>query len=278
MKNSKFLPAVAGSIISFVATAHAATVNGWGNSSDAVSGTTIADSGSGGNFTVSGTPTGNADWRAALPSTLSLNVGDSVTLSGSLSWATSGAMGGGGFRIGLLDFGAPGTLTGTTWNTTSADSGVTGYWWGLPTGGTGVSNPGGGEITRKPTGSANAWFSGTGGTSVSGTGNNNAGNMTPNTYNFSLTLSRTGSGVDLSYSMVGGSYSEIGSVSDTAGTVPLTFDTLGFFANTADNSFGAPGGVSFNNVDVTLTQVPEPSSLALAGIGVAGLLIYRRRN
>src|SRR5579863_8240656 len=77
--------------------AHAQTINGWGTDQSA-SGTTIVDSGSGGNFTVSGTPTGNADWRANLPTSLTLTLGETVTLSGSMSW-TSGAMGGGVYRF-----------------------------------------------------------------------------------------------------------------------------------------------------------------------------------
>lgn len=260
-------------------TAQAATVNGWGHSSDAINGTTITDSGSGGNFNVSITPTGNSDWRASIP-TVSLNVGDTLTFSGSFNFATSGSMGGAGLRIGLLDFGTLGTLTGTTWSTTAADTSVTGYFWGLPTGGNGVSNPGGGEITRKPTGANNAWFSGTGGTAVSGTLNNNAGNITPNTYNFSLSLLRTIGGVSISYSMVGGSYSEVlTGLSDTAGIVPLTFNSVGFFGNTSDTAFGAPGGVSFNSVDVTFTPVPEPSTAALLGLSaLLGTFVIRRRK
>ena len=39
---------------------------------------------------------------------------------------------------------------------------------------------------------------------------------------------------------------------------------------------GTPGG--FNTTDLILVPIPEPSSLALAGLGTAALLIFLRRN
>jgi len=39
---------------------------------------------------------------------------------------------------------------------------------------------------------------------------------------------------------------------------------------------GTPGG--FNTTDLALTAVPEPSSFALAGLGAAAMLIFRRRK
>lgn len=251
------------------------TISGWGADSGSVSGVTITDNGNG-NFVASGTPSANADMRADLPTAETLAVDQSLELSGTLSW-TSGSMGGGVFRIGILDFSSLGTLSSGVWSVTA--SGPTGYWWGLPTGGSGVSNPGGGEITGKPASAGNAWYSGTSGYSVPGTGNNNSSDMTPGNYDFSLTLMNFGNEVNVSYSMVkiGGGYSEVGSVNDTTGNVPLSFNAVGFFANSSDTAFASPG-VSFGDITETYT-VPEPASMALLGLGgILGAVVLRRRK
>ena len=78
------------------------TISGWGADSGDVGGVTITDNGSG-NFVASGLPTGNADWRANLPTPINgLAVGQSVTVLGTLAW-TAGYMAAGLFRIGLID-------------------------------------------------------------------------------------------------------------------------------------------------------------------------------
>src|SRR5580698_4670527 len=91
------------------AQSQAQSVTGWGADNGAVSGVTITDLGSG-NFNASGTPSGNADMRADLPSAVTLTTGQSLELSGTLSW-TGGSMGGGVFRIGILDYASLGTLS-----------------------------------------------------------------------------------------------------------------------------------------------------------------------
>ncbi|MGP8199229.1 MAG: hypothetical protein ACLQU4_06990 [Limisphaerales bacterium] len=248
------------------------TISGWGADNGEVSGVSITDNG-GGNFTASGTPTGNADMRADLPTAVTLSAGESLTLSGSLTWST-GSMGGGVFRIGIIDFSSPGTLSSGVW---SVGPTATGYWWGLPTGGSGVSNPGGGEITGKPASAGNAWLSGTGGYAVPGTGNNNSADMTPGSYNFSLSLLDQGSSVQIGYSMVktGSGYTETGTVVDNVATVPLSFNAVGFFANGSDSAFASPG-VSFGDISETIAEVPEPSTIALGVMGACSLLLRRR--
>lgn len=255
---------VVGGVVTAMAlcgSAQAQTITGWGNESGDVGGTTLVDNG-GGSFTLSGTPTGSATVRAALPTAVTLSVGESLEVSGTFSWALTGSMGGGGLRIGLTDYASLGSISGTPplWSTGPNGSG---YFWGLPTGGSGVSNPGGGEITGHAAGGGGSgWFSGNGGGyAVPGTGNDNASDMTPNTYNFSLTLTELSpTDIQIAYSMVSLSYTETGTIQDTSGHGVLTYNGVGFFANTSDTAFGATGGVTFSDLTETITPVPEPLS------------------
>ena len=234
------------------------TISGWGADSGEAANLTITDNGSG-NFVVttsssSNAPSGNADMRANLPTPITgLAVGQSVTVSGTLAW-TAGYMGGGVFRIGIIDFASLGTLSSGVW---SVGPTATGYWWGLPTGGGGVGNPAGGEITAKPASAGNAWLSGTGGYAVPGTGNDNASDMTPPSYTFSFTVQNNGGTVGINYSMVktGSGYTETGSVLDTNAIVPLNFNAIGFFANGSDTAFESPG-VTFGSITETISNNP----------------------
>jgi len=56
----------------------------------------------------------------------------------------------------------------------------------------------------------------------------------------------------------------------------LTADVT-FLQNTGNPPLTPPGPLN-GMPNVTLTAVPEPSTLALAGIGIASLLVFRRRN
>jgi hypothetical protein len=47
---------------------------------------------------------------------------------------------------------------------------------------------------------------------------------------------------------------------------------------TCGNGGGAPNSLDFNNVVLSGGPVPEPSTLALIGLGAIGLLVVRRRN
>jgi hypothetical protein len=236
-------------------------ITGWGADTGAVSGITITEPGSpAGYFIATGPATANADMRADLPTPVSaLGVGQVLTVSGQLVWTNGYMAGAGGLRIGLVDYASLGTLSGKVW---SVGDVATGYWWGLPTGGNGVSNPGGGEITAKPASAGNAWFSGTGGYAVPGTLNDNPANMVASTYYFSFSVQNNGGTATISYSVtnVGTSnYWEVGSVVDTNATVPLSFNAFGFFCNsgsTAFNQANNPSGVSFSNITETIGSSP----------------------
>lgn len=71
---------------------------------------------------------------------------------------------------------------------------------------------------------------------------------------------------------------------DTATGTTLTGNTAVFTMTTgafANNSIVAPGAPSFSTWaagPVTVSAVPEPTSMALASIGAASLLLFRRRK
>ncbi len=63
----------------------------------------------------------------------------------------------------------------------------------------------------------------------------------------------------------------LATIADPARHVQFGFETIG-----PDVWAGDP--LSFPKIDLTAVEVPEPTSIALAGLGAAALLIRRRRN
>jgi hypothetical protein len=59
-------------------------------------------------------------------------------------------------------------------------------------------------------------------------------------------------------------------IADATGTVAGSMNGAGGVGSASE---GQIGGVIFN-----ITPAPEPASMALAGLGIAGMLIFRRRN
>ena len=96
--------------------------------------------------------------------------------------------------------------------------------------------------------------------------------LTP--YNFNLLLTRTGATtVQTDYSFVGGTVSRNGSFVDSGGVSSsvASFNAVGFLlnANTGSGTF----------TDVSVTVVPEPATIATAGLCLGIVFAaYRRRG
>jgi hypothetical protein len=99
-----------------------------------------------------------------------------------------------------------------------------------------------------------------------------------------ISLTRTGAdSLDLSGSLFqGASLLSTWIASDASGIVS-TIGSIAFHANS--NIFGssstpdtANNGVDFTNIKIKYIAVPEPTAFALAGLGIASLLIVRRRS
>jgi len=78
---------------------------------------------------------------------------------------------------------------------------------------------------------------------------------------------------------------QLASGSVFTGTVTINMAAVGFAMPAADTFFrlgfienGSGTGVSVSFTDISVSPVPEPASLALIGLGMAGLIMIRRRN
>lgn len=261
--------ALLGAIIPTVSAQTTTPITGWGTETGNQNGSAVTSDDGNGNFSMTGaSPTGNDNPRA-LFSTINLSVGDTITLSG--SFTSSGGLGNQTFRFGLYN--SNGHTTGTL---------ASGLWSGAdPNGWLGyLVEPGsaGGNVTQlneRANPNSGGWWSGTGSSTIqstSGTLNANAG-----TYAFNLTLTLvSASQLNISYffnETAGGTYATSGSFADITPSV-TSFNAAGFLLSNADG----PTPFTFNNVDVTVTPVPEPATLGVAMLGGVLCLMFRRRK
>ncbi len=108
------------------------------------------------------------------------------------------------------------------------------------------------------------------------TGNAGYADGVPYTYIMRLALNGSG-GLDILTSMTGGTLNNSGTASISFTDLTpnsLSFDTLSFRPSSA---VGAAQIFDTSRLKVELTQVPEPATFALVGMGVLGLALAHRR-
>jgi PEP-CTERM motif-containing protein len=262
-------------------------ITGWGSETGQQNGSPVSTDDGLGNFSLTGANLTGNDAPRALFSTLTLvNVGDSITLSGSFTF-TAGIVNNQQFRFGLFNNNgnATGTLSGGLWSGATT-SGWLGYF--IAPG----EITGGGSATTRVFGrsgsGSNFELSGTGaGYDVAGTpGPNDSVNasITAGTYAISLSITKESTGVQLSYNFqqtVGGTFQDTGTYLDASGasSTEMSYDAAAFLLSNTTGNGTTP--FTFNNVDVTFTPapVPEPATLSMMGLGFSLLIgIMRKRN
>ncbi|EIP99209.1 hypothetical protein OpiT1DRAFT_03720 [Opitutaceae bacterium TAV1] len=210
---------------------------------------------------------GSSAIKAEFDTPVSLAIGDTLTLSGQVTFVFSGNGADGGFRWGLFNS-----------NASNNDNGWSGYITGNKYGSTGTV-----PFYEKDAGSG-GWNS----TSTEGYSQVPAGDITDGggrsnyalssgTYALTFSLERQSNGILVNWSLkkTEGNYSLVGSWLDTTPVVTsinrIVFQTTSGFGQTS---------ATFSNLDLTKTSnVPEPGAVAfLTGVGallVVGVLRVR---
>jgi len=198
---------------------------------------------------------------AVLPTSYTLtNVGDSIKLSGGVTFLNLATPQADQFRFGLYNV--------------NGQTGVNG-WLGYMASNSGTSTgPTYSRLQERNNPNIGSFGSGSGATAVANV-NATPGNTSfaSGTYTFSLTLTRVATGLEVGWTLIGTNVNSTvsGTFLDTTPQT-YTYNRVGFFTGGGLNS----DQVSFSNVD--LTVVPEPGVLGLVVAGLAFCFILRRRR
>ncbi len=95
-------------------------------------------------------------------------------------------------------------------------------------------------------------------------------------YTFVMSLTRTATGLDVAASMTGGSLGNDGVLQASGSDATPNTYTYNTFAIRPSSATGTAQIFDTSLFQIEFTQVPEPSSVALAGLAAAGLALWRR--
>lgn len=200
------------------------------------------------------------------PTTVTLaNIGDSISLTGTATFAGGSAYGNTQWRIGLFyrdnRLGVNTGIQGTNW---------LGYMMGA------------GQLTASTFYERNdpntgMYASGTGATPF-GSGSNPGTNFDAGVYDltFNILYSAVNT-LQFNFSIIeqagGSSYSSVSALITDASPSTYSFDRVGMLSGSSVNATQ----IKYDNLTVTYTPAPEPSSLVLVVGGFAGLVLRRRQ-
>lgn len=204
-----------------------------------------------------------------------VNVGDKISLTFSMTFNDTAGMAAGAndnLRFALFDLNGESKVTidnTATAGTTDTDN-LRGYWYGVRT------SPTGGSIRKRISSDANPFANSSntllgtpGGSAVTFSGAVNG--VGGQAYSGELTITKTALGIDLSGYFGGNATTNTFAISDNSSPFSSNFEAVGFLNGSAVNV----DQILFQDVSVTLTPVPEPSSILLAFAGATGLFGYR---
>jgi hypothetical protein len=200
------------------------------------------------------------------PTTLTLaNIGDQISLTGTATFIGGGTYGNTQWRIGLFyrdnRLGVNTGIQGTNW---------LGYFVGA---GQGTAS----SFYERIDPNTGMYASGTG-ASVALSGNNPGVNFDAGVYDLTFNILYSAANtLQFNFSIIeqagGSSYSSISATITDASPSTYSFDRVGMLSG---GSVSATE-IRYDNLTVNYTPVPEPASLALAVLGLAGVIGFRRR-